>query len=154
MKNEFEIEKVYRVKGDTKCFTTGKEAVEYAKNDLAQKLKSRIHFEENRKKDYVQTIKKERKMLEEAKGKTVDLREVWEIVRDANGRRIYSKGANLSVVIPQDLDLYQKMDLIFARQFILFFCKNHIKGLEEDIRERKRAIKELQRRYSAIMGVK
>ena len=76
MKKEIEIEKWYRAKGTDTYFKTASEAEEYARTEYSKELLQQIILMYKNKKNCAKQIRQVRAMIEEAKSKTLDLREI------------------------------------------------------------------------------
>lgn len=153
MKKEIEIETWYRAKGTDTYFKTKEEAAEYARTDYAKDLLQQIKSLYRNKKFCAAEISQLRGMVEEAKSKTLDLREAWEIKEwNCSFSLLCSKKTDASVkVFVEYTELTQK-SLHYLRDIAIYYCKAEIKKREKTIRACKKAIKEWSRDYDNLRG--
>ena len=153
MKKEIEIEKWFRAKGTDTYFKTEEEAAEYARTEFAKELLQQIKLMYKNKKNCAKQIRQFRAMIEEAKSKTLDLREAWEIKEwNSSFSLLCSKKTDTTVkVFVEHTKLAQK-DLHYLREIATYYCQAEIKKREVTIRACKRAIKTFSRDYENLRG--
>lgn len=153
MKKEIEIEKWYRAKGTDTYFKTASEAEEYAMTEYSKELLQQIRLMYKNKKNCAKQIRQFRAMIEEAKSKTLDLREAW-VVNEWNSSfsLLCSKKTDAMVKVFVEYTELSQKDLHYLREIVTYYCQAEIKKREVTIRACKSAIKTFSRDYDNLRG--
>lgn len=141
----------YSVEGSSKVFGTKEEAEKYFREKAFKSTKDKISARYSSIRDFQKQIERLRSFSDEADWDDDALRRHWKLAYTPSETTILrSDVSNSSVVFSYKIDSMCRSDLFAMRVAVRHHSKCLIQTMQQQIRQRKAEIKELNRLYAAL----